>query len=269
MTRSLVVLALLGGCAAEHRVEGVPAPSSASPPDSTPDGLSADALVRVDARGTASSMAMIARQVQDLSPEARALAAESLRTLSVNDPYTRSAMQLPFALHAVVAGIDPERLDPLIQSDWHYLQEGLAAHVAALERLGVDLPEPAAGDLLHGRGQGLMLNRNALLAAEDPIGVTAALIDELPALARQIEAPSRELIDLHSERVEKITGVTRPCPRGPWAALPGQPWTLGMHLGGWHDALRRVEPFVEDPAVKPQIAAMIELLGAYARASLT
>ena len=39
-----------------------------------------------------------------------------------------------------------------------------------------------------------------------------------------------ELINHHSDRVERATGVGRPCPRGPWATLPGQPWTLGMQI---------------------------------------
>ena len=60
-----------------------------------------------------------------------------------------------------------------------------------------------------------------------------------------------------------MTGIGRTCPRGPWALLPGQPWTLGMQLGGWHDALRRVAPFVEEPEVKAQIDAMIAVLDAY------
>jgi hypothetical protein len=268
MTRSIVALVLLTGCTMDEPVNGAPAASIASLPSPTPDGLTADELSRMDVRGTASSMAMISGEVQKLSPEEQAQAAESLRILSVNDPYTRSAMQLPFALHAVVTGIAPERLDPLVQRDWRYLQEGLAAHVAVLEVLGVDLPEPALGDHLHGRAQGLMVSRDILLAKDDPIGVTAALIHEIPALAGQVEEPSMELINRHSDRVERVTGVGRPCPRGPWATLPGQPWTLGMQIGGWHDALRRVEPFVQDPAVKLQIDAMIEVLDEYAQASL-
>lgn len=268
MTRSIAALVLLTGCSLDEPVDGAPAASIASLPSPTPDGLTADELSRMDVRGTASSIAMISADVQKLSPEEQMQAAESLRILSVNDPYTRSAMQLPFALHAVVTGIAPERLDPLVQSDWRYLQQGLAAHVAVLEVLGVDLPEPALGDQLHGRAQGLMVSRDILLATDDPVGVTAALIHELPVLAAQVDEPSMELINRHSDRVERVTGVGRPCPRGPWATLPGHPWTLGMQIGGWHDALRRVEPFVQDPAVKLQIDAMIEVLDEYARASL-
>ena len=75
---------------------------------------------------------------------------------------------------------------------------------------------------------------------------------------------TKEQIDEHSARVEKLTGVVRPCSRqGPWATLPGQPWTLGMQLGGWHDALRRMQPFDTDPEVAARIDAMIETLEAY------
>ena len=67
--------------------------------------------------------------------------------------------------------------------------------------------------------------------------------------------------------MELLTGVVRPCPRGPHAILPGQPWTLGMQLGGWHDALRRVQPFVTDPVAAAEVGAKIDLLDAYGQAS--
>lgn len=50
--------------------------------------------------------------------------------------------------------------------------------------------------------------------------------------------------------------------------MPGQPWALGLELGGWHDALRRIEPFVTDPDVRDRIAEMNAVLEAYGAASL-
>ncbi len=280
MTRSISFLLLLAGCGVDDATttEGAAAAiGSASTPASTgrstargltADGLTADELSHEDVRGAATSMALIAKAIQQLPPAAKAEATESLRFLTVNCPYTRSAMQLAFALHAVVMAIEPERFDPLVRGDWQYLQQGLTTHVELLEALGVELAPPAQGDYLEGRAPRLMVSRDDVRAAEDPIAVTAALVHAIPELIKQIDAPTNALIGRHSDRVESSTGVARPCSRGPWAALPGQPWTLGMQLGDWHDALRRVEPFTKDAKVAAQLAAMRAVLGTYAEASL-
>jgi len=238
-------------------------PHSASSSSEAP--LTIDELSRVDVRGTAQSIALIARQIHDLDPQARAQAADSLRILSVSDPYTRSAMQLPIALHRVVQGIPAESLEPLVQKDWLTLQEGLTTHVAVLDALGVDLPMPGPGDPLHGH-EDLLVDRGTLLTMDDPILATSLLIHELTSLAEQVAPPTSERIERHSDRVEEATGIGRPCPRGPHAVLPGQPWTLGMQLGGWHDALRRVEPFVTEPSAQAQVAAMVKVLDAHGEA---
>jgi len=273
MTRSISVLALLSllpGCTQDGSAEELSTVSvaSLSSPSHAEEELRGDDLSRVDVRQTAASMAMNSELIDELSPEVQAQAAEPLRILSVNCPYTRSAMQLPFALHRVVMGIPTEHLDPLVQRDWEYLQGGLTAHVAALEALGVDLPEPRRGDHLYGLDPALTVSRDHLETVTDPILAAAALIHALPALAEHVDEPTAELIDLHSDRMEQTTGIARPCPRGPWATLPGHPWTLGMQLGGWQDALRRVEPFVEDHEAKSQIRSMIEVLDSYAQASI-
>lgn len=217
-------------------------------------------VVRADVRGTTQSVEAVVQQLERLEPARKAEAAASLRFLSVNDPYTRAAMQLPFALQQVAAGIDADRLDGFVQRDWQMLQRGLNAHIAALEALDVDLARPAPGDVLYG-AKG-MSDLQALRSSKDPLVPTLQWIEQLPALAEKAE-PIGELLDVHAARVEEATGVTRPCPRGPWSVLPGQPWTLGMELGGWHDALRRLQPFVHDPEVAARVEAMIEVIDAW------
>jgi hypothetical protein len=270
MTRSLFLFVMLAGC----DVDPASAPPTRAPAylpltadDFGADGFSVDDLSRVDVRGTATSIAMIARDVKQLSPEDRALAAESLRILSVNDPYTRSALQLPFALQIAVMDIPAASVGSFAHRDWEYLQAGLTTHVAVLESLGVDLPEPVEGDHLYGGEHGSMVDRDTLAVSDDPIRATSLLIDEITAFAARVDEPTSELISLHSDRVEMATGVGRPCPRSPFTVFPGQPWTLGMQLGGWHDALRRVEPFVLDPEVKGQIGAMNALFDGYGDAN--
>lgn len=237
-------------------------PSLEPLPGLVADGMSADDLSRVDVRGTATSIALLAAQVETLSPEARAEAAESLGVLTANCPYTRAALQLPFALHHSVMAIHPTELPLLVQTDWQYLQQGLATHVSLLGALGVDLAEPQASDHLYARGEAIV-TREALLAAPDPVALTASLLAEIVPVAQQVDESKRALIDSHSDRVEGVTGIGRPCPRSPFCVLPGQSWNLGMQLGGWHDALRRVEPFVEDGEQRERVEAMLALYEAY------
>jgi hypothetical protein len=241
-------------------------PVLAAPVRAAPDDADPHEFVRVDARGALRSIDAVARTIRDLPEADRAEAAASLRALSVMDPYTRAALQLPFALDALVSRIPADAFDPLVRQDWVYLQEGLATHVDVLEALGVDLPVPTVGDPLSGRGVPLV-DLDALLASDDPLALTAALLDDIIAIAQRIDAPTQERIEATSDRIEAVTGVVRPCPRGPHAVLPGQPWTLGMQLGGWHDALRRVEPFAMDPATGAQLQAMVEALDVYDSAS--
>ena len=270
----LVVLVALAGCRGstssragasivEDARSATPDPLVAQPP-ATYDHAD---VTRRDVRGTAASIAAVTEAVRSLDPARRTAAARSLRFLSVNCPYTRSALQLPFALHQVAMGIETARLDPFVRTDWETLRAGLAAHVGALEALGVDLAAPAPGDHLHDRGPAAQRSVATLRAAPDPISLTDQLLDELPTIAAQLTPATTTLIDHHSTLVEQITGVARPCGRGPWAKPPGQPWTLGLQLGGWHDALRRLAPFAVDDTVRGQITSMIELLARYEETS--
>lgn len=238
---------------------GAAEPSSGSDPH---------ADVRADVRGTLRSIDAVAAAVDGMPAAARAEATASLRTLSVSDPYTRAALQLPFALSAGLAHLPAEAFDPIARQEWVSLQQGVATHVGVLEALGVDLPAPSPGDPLYGARVPL-LDRDALLASDDPVGVTAALIAGIVPIARRIDGGTRARIEAASDRVEAATGVPRPCPRGPESVSPGHPWTLGMQLGGWHDALRRAEPFAQDPGTRAQVRALIELIDGFDDASST
>ena len=204
----------------------------------------AEDLSRVDVRGTTASIVEIASTIDALAPERRAEAVASLAFLVANDPYTRAAIQVPATLHSVVASIPSERLDPFVRNDWETLQEGLAVHVALLASLGADVKAPLGVDVM------------------------AGVIAKLPVQAERLDASMLAQIAQHSDRMETATNVIRPCPRGPWAIAPGQPWTLGMQLGGWHDALRRIEPFVTDPDVHAQVTGLIQVLDAYGTEAL-
>lgn len=240
------------------------------PPDaarSSSAALDLHELSRVDVRGTAAVMDQLRSEVEAMPAAARDRAVASLQVLAVSCPYTRSALQLPMALHAAVARVPAESLDPLIQQDWLYLQRGLADHVALLASLGVDLALPEPQDPLGGTAVGVMVDRVDLESALDPVAAAAPLIESVTPLARDVDGPTWQQIEDHSAAVEAATGITRPCPRGPWTVAPGHPWTLGLQLAGWHDALRRVAPFVDDPEVHAQVTAMVDLLDLYGRSS--
>lgn len=194
--------------------------------------------VREDVRGTATSIAAVHDAVRALSPEALQDARESARLIAEADPYARAAFLLAFALESEVSSLLPDRFDPVVRRDLEHLQTGLSDHGAMLRALDVPRPpaDPQAG--ASGAIAGLWSARGENLARLDP----------------------------HHDRLEALTGAVRPCPRGPWADPPGHPWTLGMHLAGWHDALRRVRPFVDGPEAD-RIDGLVALLEAWAVAS--
>lgn len=184
--------------------------------------------------------AALALQVQTMPEGDHQLARASLAILMDTCPYTRNAMLVPFALHEEVQDIPLEHLDPLVQQDWIRLEQGLASHVALLEDLGVQ------AESLHG-------DQTALGSAQTDL---TTLLDR----ARAIDPATSALIEHHSQQMETLTGIARPCPRGPWSVLPGQPWTLGLQLTGWDDALHRVQPFVQDGDSAARVGILLALL---------
>lgn len=194
--------------------------------------------VREDVRGTATSIASVHEAVRALSPALLQDARESARLLADADPYSRAAFLLAFALEHEGSAVDAEAVDPLVRRDWEHLQAGLRDHVAVLEALGVERPPG------------------------DPMGAASRAIAGIPAAVEPLGAPDRARLAPHHDRLEALTGGVRPCPRGPWAAWPGHPWTLGMHLAGWHDALRRVRPLARGSEAA-RIDRMTALLGAW------
>lgn len=207
-----------------------------------PEISGAHDFVRVDVRGAVQSIDAVSQSVGALTEVDRAVVAASLHELARSDPYTDAALQLPFALDAAVQRIPDDRFDRLVRGDWVALQAGLATHVDVLRSLDVESREL------------------------DESGLGSRIAGIVPA-ARRLDAPARARIEALSDDVEALTGVPRPCPRGPHAVFPGHPWTLGMQLGGWHDVLRRVEPFAEDPATREQVGRLISLIDAYTGAT--
>jgi hypothetical protein len=238
-----LLLALLGGCTLATANETAPATCS----DTPIQGLDREELTRVDVRGTARSIELTLQDIERLSPERRAEVVEAYRVLSVNCPFTRASMQLPFALHDVVIEIDAGAMDPLVQRDWANLQRGLTTHVAVVRALGGDLALPAPGDHLYGLGDALLVDRDALLDSPDPIAATMPLIGEITNLGRQLDGLASERIEVSRHEVDSAIGQA----------------TLGLHLGGWENALRRIEPFVHETHNRARIEAMIEALSSW------
>ena len=209
--------------------------------------LDREGLIRADVRGTARVTELVLADVQRLDPQRRKEVVEAYRVLSVNCPFTRAAMLLPFALHKTVQGIGIDNIDGLVQREWASLEQGLTTHVAVLTALGVDLAMPMPGDHLLGIGDALLIDRATLLASPDPIAAAMPLIDGITPVARSIDDTVGQHIQENREKVDAAIGQA----------------TLGLHLGGWENALRKIEPFVlfEEDAAK--VRRMIEAIQAW------
>ncbi len=225
------LIASLAGCHLTGVGEAAgPAPAH---PDPSPSGeaIALHALATVDVRGAHDSIARVRSDVQALAPAQRAEAAASLRVLSVDSAYVRASVQLAFALQRALDDVDPAQIDPIVHADLDHLQRGLEHHVAVLDALGADLPEPAPGDALHVHaGTEAIVDLDALLDASDPLWATRALLDVIPDRPPEALEPT---IELHGARVSAITD---------------DPWTISGPIGGWQGALRRLEPFAEGEA---------------------
>jgi hypothetical protein len=92
-------------------------------------------------------------------------------------------------------------------------------------------------------------------------------VAQITRIAETIDAQEGARLDVFSAIMEALTGVARPCPRGPWSVSPGQPWTLGMELNGWRDELKHLSTRAVDPAAEAQIDALVSLLDAVGEAS--
>ena len=93
------------------------------------------------------------------------------------------------------------------------------------------------------------------LEVEDPALDLATVRAHVDALAK-VDHLDADPAD--ADRLEALTGIRRPCPRGPWAPVPGHPWTMGMELNDVANALREL------PAHEP---ALLATLDAWARVS--
>ncbi|MBX2797028.1 MAG: hypothetical protein KTR31_05155 [Myxococcales bacterium] len=246
-------LTVLVGCGRFEPVADVPV-SSASAATVPPLPLAAaeltlEELARADVRGTAQSTTRVLQHVRALDPAQREAASAALRALQVTCPYHRSSVQLPLALRAVVSGIDPMDLDPLIQADWQRLLQGLDAQVAVLDALGVELPLPVEGDYLHGRVYpDAPLTRAQLAESGDPLADTRPLLASVPFVVDDYDDAIKGVIHGHVEVLDEATA--------------GQ-WPLKLQILGWRNALKRIQPFLTDSERAARVEQMIRVIDEY------
>lgn len=186
--------------------------------------------------------------------------AAAVEFLTANCPYTRASWTLPFVATEALARVDLDGAG----ADVEVLRAQLGDHVALLEGLGVDLRVPEGSDHLSAADPTTLLDVDAVRRSEDPVGDAAAFVADVGALAARVDPPTSAAIEEHSGRLESLTGITRPCPRGPHSVLPGHPWTLGDRLGAERDALEALEPSLTDPEAHATVVALLELYEAQA-----
>ena len=227
--------------AEEHAASGSPAPATHHA------ALDRDTLTRVDVRGTATAIGLTLQDIERLTPERRARLVANYRVLAANCPYTRASLLLPQALHQVVQGLDVDQLDPLVHHQLADLKRGLATHVAVLDALEVDLAAPQPGDHLHGLPDDILIDRSTLESSDDPIAAIAPLIEQVNPLAEQLHGDALERVETHRQQAEVLLGQA----------------SMGVTLGAWESALRRIEPFVQDEAAAEDVRRLIDISRAW------
>jgi hypothetical protein len=232
-----------------------------------PDGPGPAAGPSAGAPAAAPTLREAAAQLDALGPAERAQAAASLRYLTAHCPYTRAAMLLAVVLHDALEPLPAAAVAPASRAELAALQADLDRQLRALDGLGLQLGAPAPGEALHGQRGAAVPTLAELRVAPDPVAAMGASIAAVPSIAAGVDAPTRAQIEAHSARLEALTGVARPCPRGPWSVMPGQPWTLGLQLHEAQRALERLAPAAVDPAARAELHALIGLIGALGAAS--
>ena len=255
LASTLVVLALVG------------LPASAAPVAPGDSGDSGD-QAWLNVQAARPSIRELSERIAALSPADRAEASAALAFLTSNCPYTRAAMLLPHVVLDAIDELPAAGLGPAGRAELEALREGLELHVAVLDALDVHVTSPGPEDVLHGGPPGALPDLESLRAAEDPVADMARSSAQVTPLARRMDALTAARIDASSAAVEAATGVVRPCPRGPWAVSPGQPWTLGMELGAWREDLQNLAALSAAPATTARLDALVALLDAYGQASL-
>ena len=213
------------------------------------------------------SMREAAEHIAGMSPSAREEATAALGFLTANCPYTRAAMLLPYVLLDALDKVPAGALDRAGKTELTALREGLALHVATVEALGVKIGSPGPNDQLYGQTTAALPDLARLRRSPNAVADMAHSVAQITRIAETIDAQEGARLDVFSAIMEALTGVARPCPRGPWSVSPGQPWTLGMELNGWRDELKHLSTRAVDPAAEAQIDALVSLLDAFGEAS--
>ncbi len=213
------------------------------------------------------SMRDAAEHIAGMSPAEREEAGAALGFLTANCPYTRAAMLLPYVLLDALDKVPAGALDRAGKTERAALREGLALHVSTLEALGVKVGSPGPNDQLFGQSTAALPDLSRLRRSPNAVADMAHSVGQITTIAETIDAQEGARLDAFSAIVEALTGVARPCPRGPWSVSPGQPWTLGMELNGWREALTHLSARAVDPAAEAKIDALVALLDAFGEAA--
>ncbi len=134
--------------------------------------------------------------------------------------------------------------------------------IATREALGLKVKAPTAGEALFGHAVGLVPSQEALDQSKAPLALMSTFIIAIPRITESIDPQIQAQIEAHSSRLEATTRIVRPCPRGPWSVLPGQPSTMGMQLKASHSTLLRLAATAQNEQTRGQIERLITLIEA-------
>lgn len=196
-----------------------------------------------DVRGTLTSIEHIRDQVMAMDAKRRSEVQRASAVLMVNCPYNRASFQLPIALNRLASRYEADAQHDLIRDDWRRLRQSLSAHVEALDVLGGgDLATPAKGDYLVKLAPEHVVDRAHLDRTLEPVGATMGLMLEISELVDAYDEETKAKIDAASATLASATG---------------DQWTLQLQLIGYKAALERMQPFIEDEAMKADVRQMI------------
>lgn len=206
-------------------------------------------------------LAEVESDLRALSAADRAATGASFRALVVEDPFTRATVQLPLALSLAADQVDESVLSTKQRDDWRALTAGLHRHAAVYRELDADLRLPLPGDNLFDLQEALLVDETLLLAADDPLVPTWALVDSVPALIDPVHgllnrpdtvdgtgSQPLDRVRFHTGRINRITG---------------HPWTLRPQLAAWRAALHPLAIGIEDPSERHRVERMVALLDSF------
>jgi hypothetical protein len=242
------VLVILG-CGGGTETTGAPTIADEAPMEASIGQEAFGELIRSGAEGTTRGLKVVEWYVSGATEAERAEARASADVLMGACPYNRASVQLALVTQKVVSRHAAANERPEVQAEWRRIQDGLALHVSLLDGFGVTgLRTPIPGEYLFDHPD-VVVTRAQLDASDDPVALSGTIVARTPELVENYDLATLQFIDSAQVTLSDFSAGH---------------WPLSQHLGGWQVALEALEPKLEDPSMKADVQALLDLLRPYA-----